>query len=233
MSLNWNEAVKEQQRINEHEKNNTKSKFEIKYENWKIWEYSEFQWENHNHTLGMLPWNYERKKLYKLLGVKLIKKSRTPGLSFKTGEYQLVKTSANTYNITEKTARSSGVTYYIVGVDTTKITNMEKWQDIKNRIDIFLKEAESEFKKIKIKSLIGIAPSFFNFKDRIQATWKNELIYMALFGCFIIPIPFVLAYRIYDNIIYNKKNESARPLVDAYFEQIKEFEKEIAEIMIP
>lgn len=232
MSSNWDEAVKEQQTINEQEKTHTKSKFETKYENWKIWEFSENEWENHPHK-GMLPWNYERKKLYNMLGMKVIKTYSSGSESYKTGEYQLTKTSANTYDITEKTARSGGVKYYVVGVDTTKITDIKKWEDIKNRIDVFLTEAKNEFNKIKIKSLIGIAPSFFNFKDRIKMTWKNELIFFALFAAFIIPIPFVLGYRLYDNIIYNKKNASAMPLVDAYFERVKEFEKEIAEIIIP
>ena len=231
MSSNWDEAIEKQQTINNNEKAQSKSKSETKYENWLTWEFVADEWDNHPKE-GMRPWNYERKKLYKLLGIEVIKTFVYGAESYKTGEYQLVKTSTNTFDIKEKTAYFAGVKYYVVGVDTTKITDMEKFLDIKNRIDAFLTEAENEFKKIKIKSLIGISPSFFNFKDRIKMTWKNELVFFALFAAFIIPIPFVLIYRIVDNIMYNKKNESARTLVDAYFERVKEFEKEIAEIMI-
>ena len=232
MNSNWDNAIKEQKTLNSQEENNAKRKFQTKYENWKTWEYSKDEWETHPHDCGMKPWNYERRQLYKLLGMRVIKKTRTSGNSYKTGEYQLIKSSNNTYDIKEKTSYLRGDKYYLVGVDTTKIADMKKWEDIKNRIDIFLKEAECEFNKIKIKSLIGIAPSFFNFKDRIQMTWKNELVLLALMSALIITAPFWLGYRIVDNVIYNKKNESARPLVDAYFERVKEFKNEIEENMI-
>ncbi len=206
-----------------------KSEFDTRYQNWETWVIpGKNWWPMHD------PWNFERQRLYKLLGIKIIKKiKKTYGGTYETGEYQITKTSANTYSVGKKTeSYSVRDTYYIIGYDKDKITDLEKYEKLRETMELFLAEAEKKFptKYNDRDKWENITPAYFNFKTRLKLRWKNELILFATSCLLILPAPIVLIKTILYHTTFNKKFSKYRPLASDYFDRLKEFEEEIKKI---
>lgn len=193
--------------------------------NWETWEDDASFWGG---TYQI--WNFERQELYNLLGIQEIKVGTlTSSYTRKTGGYQLTKTSENTYDITEKTVTTyDSKTYYILGYDKDTISDVTKFEQIKERIDSFLIQSQEEFEANGGKY---VSPMQFNFKYRVRMGWKQNLKNLvSLTAFFIVPGLIYLIYQIIYHLTYNMKNSNLRPLVKKYFEQVKVFEEEIKAI---
>ena len=237
MSSSWDEMMKKD--IPQVAKE--KTPFETRYQNWQTWDIHGATWSPSYNKDGILrPWNYERQRLYKMLGIKVIKKYKEGAHgSYKTGQYQVTCDSSNTYTISEKTSSWHKTDiHYIIGVDKSKITDVKNYEKIKNKVDDFLKEAEQKFGDNSDAGFGNInplgksvAPAYFNWKERLSIVWKNELSWFAVRLVLIIPAPIYLIKRIVFHVNYNKKFSQYIPFVSAYFEQVKELEAEIKQVI--
>ena len=139
MANSWDEIKKE----DIEEKNDLpKNKFELKYQNWETWDLSSDYWwimDLRVYKGKLWPWNFERRRLYKMLGIKAIKKTRESfGGSYGTGAYKVTPNSRGEYTITEKRERwHEEEIIYTIGIDKDKIVDIEKYKDLKKRIDNF------------------------------------------------------------------------------------------------
>ena len=218
MSNNWDELknqdsphdqqVKQQQQQQQQARAEAAKFFQVKIEAKK--------WDTSSHL-----WNHERQRLYKILGLQKTDKTYTQvdGV-YHTGTYEVVKSSYDTYSLREKESVDT-TTMYVLEVDTSKIRNFNKWLDIKKRVDEFLYEAERKFGK-------NMIPGYFIRKERFK---------LQNYGCilavsYIIPVLFVFTsiFIAIDSANFNKANAQWLPLVEAYFDQVEEFEEEVSEI---
>ena len=219
MSSNWDnlknqdsprdQQIKQQQQLQNQARAYAARFFQVKIEAKK--------WDVNNSHL----WNHERQRLYRILGLQKTNNTYTQvdGV-YNTGRYEFVKGYGDSYSLREKQSVDT-TTMYVLEVDTSKIRDFNKWLDIKNRVDRFLYEAERKFGK-------NMVPGYFNRKERFKLQNYGWILAIT----FIIPVVFMFACIgiAVDRATYNKNNAQWLPLAEAYFEQVEEFEKEIAEI---
>ena len=218
MSSNWDnlknqdsprdQQIKQQQQLQNQARAYAARFFQVKIEAKK--------WDVNKHL-----WNHERQRLYRILGLQKTNNTYTQvdGV-YNTGRYEFVKGYGDSYSLREKQSVDT-TTMYVLEVDTSKIRDFNKWLDIKNRVDRFLYEAERKFGK-------NMVPGYFNRKERFKLQNYGWILAIT----FIIPVVFMFACIgiAVDRATYNKNNAQWLPLAEAYFEQVEEFEKEIAEI---
>ena len=170
----------------------------------------------------------ERDRLYKLLGLEKTGEDVKYDSS-STGEFEIKQTSDNTYKMSERKNVSKEVTY-IFEVDKYKIADIEKYEELKTKIDRFFAEAEKKFAEYK-KDNQAVVPAFFDIKERFSIMWKYELRMLIITAITIILLPFWAISRIRYHMNYNKKYAECIPLANAYLEQVKIFEDEIKQVM--
>ena len=117
------------------------------------------------------PWFFERERLYKILGFEEVDK-QVLKLKRNTGHYELKQSSSSTYEIAEKTERYDSVTYYLE-VDTYKITDINRYKEIKENIDTFLHEAEEKFSSGR-RLGEAIVPAYFRLEDVYTMRFQDE-----------------------------------------------------------
>lgn len=213
MTDSWNDLLKgespaEKERRIEGGKNNSKDKYLTRefysYEEWGI---------------GGNPWNYERQKLYKLIGMVRLK-TKTNSHTYKTGNYYLERTSNSRYDIKEET-RSYNTKTYIVGIEKSKILDVDKYLEILKEVDELIEQGRTKFEK-------GVSPSTFNPIIRLCTKWPEIL----LVSAFVITIPFYAAYLVWDHLTYRERHSESLSWVEAYNEKVKQIEMKAKNITL-
>ena len=172
------------------------------------------------------PWFFERERLYKILGFKEVDKQV---LNYKvgTGQYEFKQTSSSTYEHVEKKERHTSITYYLE-VDTHKISDINRYKEIKKNIDTFLSESEKKFGSGR-KLGDAIVPAYFRLEEVYTMLCQDDYNKLSrLEKGLNYPYYQAKAKKFHED--YTTKNADYKPLVDAYFEQVKAFEEEIKQI---
>lgn len=212
MSNDWNDLLKEESLEVKAARKRAAEK-EEKENKYFVLKMSEFDW-----SILSDPWNYEKRKLYKMMGLKRLK-SESKTQTYKTGELYLERTSDTTYNIKEKTGSYKNKTFFI-GIEKSKITDMDKYLEILKEIDKFIGQGRKQFE-------YGVSPSTFNPAFRFMINWPTTL----LVSAFVITIPFYLVYLIWDFYTYDSKHAESKRWIEAYNKKVKEFETEISKVV--
>lgn len=181
-------------------------------------------------------WTYERIRLDKILGWEKTEEKQDSH-TYKKGK-EIVQTSSTTFEVRDKIGRFSGPLYYIMKMDENEIKDLEKYKELEKEVSDFLSEAQ---KKMGPK----VAPALFRNNECVPYLLfgipKISLIiggvacgFMSIVsGMIILLLPLILlgvaggALAIY---AYRKKRANYLPLIEAYFEKIKEFEEKAREI---
>ena len=181
-------------------------------------------------------WTYERIRLDKVLGWKKTKEKQD-SFTYNAGK-EIVKTSASTYEVRNKTAVGSGPVYYTMQLDKTEIKDWEKYKKLEEEVSDFLSEAQ---KKMGHK----VSPALFRDNECMSyllfGVNKTSLIVggavcgfaILLTRMLLMMLPVILlcvAGGVFGIYIYRKKRADYLPLIEAYFEKINEFEEKMKEI---
>lgn len=187
-----------------------------------------------------MAWNYERMRFNKLLGWKKVKEV-TEGYTKDTGKVELVATSDKTLEVRNKKDYIS-TTYYVLRVDKSKISDLQKFDALNREITEFLKQAKEKIgekvppavfnikdgfsfgfpsgKKLIIPCLVFALGGFLFLGFSVWGALAGGLGYLAL--NLVIALLGIYSYRI--------KYAAYKPLINAYYKKVKEYEEEIKKI---
>lgn len=187
-------------------------------------------------------WEYERRRFDKLLGWEKVGEE-TRSTRHATGKEEYVMTSEKTFERREKVDYTF-TKYDKMRLDKSKIRDIQSFNKLDVEISEFLSQAEEKFGA-------NIVPALFNNRDCISYGFAGvskasmvmtELVFafIGFMTCgfqlggailFALGLTIICAAGVILAIYFHRKKHAAyKPMIDAYYNKVKEFEDRIKQI---